>query len=169
MFKKKPDQPKNFVLYKIPKYSKIKRYHKGRIRGFEFNAVQSQLRYGKFGLKILKGINLREKHIKAIRETLQRKKLLTKAKPTLLIRGIFNIPVSKKPNEIRMGKGKGAIDHWILRVKPGRVLFELTRIVTSVGKALRILKVIQFILGVPIQLVSIQTYYKNFRVIKIFA
>lgn len=157
-------QQKKFVLYRIPKRIKFKRSHKGFIKGFEQNFIKNNIRYGIFGLKILKPLKLREHHIKAIRETLQRRKLLTKAKPTLLIRGHFNIPVTKKPNEIRMGKGKGGVDHWIVRVKPGQILFELTYNVNRFTKAIKILFVVQAILGVPMQLVQIQKYYKNFRI-----
>jgi large subunit ribosomal protein L16 len=158
------NQQKKFTLYRVPKRIKFKRWHKGNIRGFEQHFIQNNIRYGIFGLKILKPLKLHEYHIKAIRETLQRRKLLAKAKPTLLIRGHFNIPVTKKPNEIRMGKGKGGHDHWIVRVKPGRILFELTHHVIKVTRAIKILSIVQAILGVPVQLLQIQKYYKNFRV-----
>jgi large subunit ribosomal protein L16 len=106
-----PKVQKKFVLYRKPKRTRFKRLHKGVVRGVEQNCIRTNLRFGIFGLKILKPIKLTENHIKAIREKLQRQKLLIKAKPTVLIRGHFNVPVTKKPNEIRMGKGKGAVNH----------------------------------------------------------
>lgn len=149
---------------KVPKRTKFKRLHKGRINGFEYNTKRTNICYGSFGLKILKPIRLTQAQITSIRTTISRRKLLKKKQHTLWIRGLFDIPVSKKPNEIRMGKGKGAVHHWIMRVKPGKILFEVSSM--SYYKAKRIFEIIKSALGIPGQMICLKTYSKKFRIIK---
>ncbi len=99
------------ALIKAARFSKFKRVHKGLIKGYVNNLTNNNLRYGIFGLKILKPCRLKQEHIDAFRETISRKRLLKKKIYKIWIRGLLNIPVSKKPNEIRMGKGKGSVNH----------------------------------------------------------
>lgn len=149
------------ALIKVARKSKFKRMHKGLIKGYANNATNSNLRYGNFGLKILKPCRLKQEHIDTFRETLSRKRLLKKKIYKMWIRGILNIPVSKKPNEIRMGKGKGSVSHWVLNLKPGKVFVELNQM--SVNLAKRVFKAFQVSIGVPCQMICRTTKNKRFR------
>ncbi len=108
---KKQNKKNKHLLIKTSARFKFKRVNKGKIKGFEFNQTNTTVRYGRFGLKLLKPLKVTHKNVEAFRATIARKKLLKKNKHVMWIRGLFNIPVSKKPNEIRMGKGKGPVDH----------------------------------------------------------
>jgi len=149
------------ALIKISRKTKFKRVHKGLIKGYANNIVNSSLRYGIFGLKILKPCRLKQEHIDAFRETLSRKRLLKKKIYKMWIRGILNIPVSKKPNEIRMGKGKGIVNHWVLNLKPGKIFIELNQMPFSLAK--RVFKAFQASIGVPCQMICRITKNKRFR------
>jgi large subunit ribosomal protein L16 len=152
------------VLIKTPSRFKYKRLHKGRINGFEFNQINTSLCYGAFGLKILKPLKLIQKHVTAFKTVIDRKKLLKKKQQILWVRGLLNISVTKKPNEIRMGKGKGPFDHWIMRIKPGKIFVELSPM--SNYHAKRIFKIILNILGVPGQIVQLKRKNNSLRFLK---
>jgi len=74
---------------------------------------------------------------------------------------MLNVPVSKKPNEIRMGKGKGSVNHWVLNIKPGKIFIELNQMSFSLAK--RVLKAFQASIGVPCQMIRRITKNKRFR------
>lgn len=105
----------------IPKKTKYKKYQKGHpAKGISIRC--NSLSYGKYGLKALKSGKITAKQIEAIRRTIMRK---TKKLGKLWIRVFPDIPVSLKPAEVRMGKGKGNVEYWISKIKAGRILFEL--------------------------------------------
>ncbi len=103
-----------------PKRTKYRKAHKGRIHG---NAKGgSQLNFGQFGLKALDPERVTARQIEAARRAIQRHLRRT---GKLWIRVFPDLPVSQKPAEVRQGKGKGSPEYWAVRVKPGRILFEI--------------------------------------------
>ena len=103
-----------------PARTKYRKAHKGRIHG---NASRcNKLNYGAYGLKALQPERIISNQIEAARVALTRH---MKRTGKVWTRVFSNIPVSKKPVEVRMGKGKGSTEFWVCRVKPGRILFEV--------------------------------------------
>ncbi len=103
-----------------PKKTKFRKAHKGRIHG---NAKGgTELNFGAFGLKALQPERITARQIEAARRTITR---YMKRQGRLWIRIFPDVPVSKKPLEVRQGKGKGSPEFWACRVKPGRIMFEL--------------------------------------------
>ena len=103
-----------------PTRSKYRKAHKGRIHG---KASRGELlNYGSYGLKAMQPERIIGKQIEAARVALTR---YMKRTGKVWLRIFPNIPVSKKPTEVRMGKGKGAPEYWACRVKPGRIIFEV--------------------------------------------
>ena len=103
-----------------PKQTKFKKFRKIRIKRIEHR--QTSLEFGSFGLRTLEGGQISSKQIQAVRRVITRK---LKRTGKLWIRIFPNIPVTKKPIEVRMGKGKGAVDHWVAVVKPGTIIYEI--------------------------------------------
>ena len=103
-----------------PVRTKYRKAFKGRIHGNAARAVK--LNYGQFGLKAIQPDRIIGKQIEAARVALTR---YMKRTGKVWTRIFPNIPVSKKPTEVRMGKGKGSIEYWACRVKPGRIMFEV--------------------------------------------
>src|SRR6186997_3546979 len=103
-----------------PARTKFRKAHKGRIKGLATSA--NNLDFGQFGLKALEPERLTARQIEAARRAITRH---IKRQGRLWIRVFPDVPVSKKPAEVREGKGKGAVEYWAARVKPGRILFEL--------------------------------------------
>ena len=117
-----------------PVRTKFRKAFKGRIHGKAARAVK--LNYGQFGLKAIEPERIIGKQIEAARVALTRH---MKRQGRVWTRIFPNIPVSKKPIEVRMGKGKGALDHYVAVVKPGRILFEISGVPIDVAKeALRL-------------------------------
>ena len=104
----------------IPKQVKYKKYQKGRI-SYNFNYSQN-FKFAPYALVATSSARIRSSHIYAAQLAIKRK-ILRDGK--LYTRIFPHIPVTKKPLEVRMGKGKGAISYWMTRVKPGTFLFEL--------------------------------------------
>ncbi len=103
-----------------PKKTKYRKAHKGRIHG---NAKGgSSLAFGSFGLKALAPERITARQIEAARRALTRH---IKRQGKVWIRVFPDVPVSKKPLEVRMGSGKGSPEFWVARVKPGRIMFEI--------------------------------------------
>lgn len=103
-----------------PKRTKYRKAHKGRIHG---NAKGgAQLNFGEFGLKALDPERVTARQIEAARRAITRHLRRT---GKLWIRVFPDLPVSQKPAEVRQGKGKGSPEYWAVRVKPGRILFEV--------------------------------------------
>ena len=103
-----------------PARTKFRKSHKGRIHGYSSRC--DKLNFGSFGLKSLQPERVASKQIEAARVALTRH---MKRAGKVWTRIFPNIPVSKKPIEVRMGKGKGTPEFWVCRVKPGRILFEV--------------------------------------------
>ncbi|QQG36203.1 MAG: 50S ribosomal protein L16 [Micavibrio aeruginosavorus] len=103
-----------------PKRSKFRKQHKGRIHG---NAKGgTTLAFGEFGLKALAPERITARQIEAARRAITRH---MKRQGKVWIRVFPDVPVSKKPLEVRMGSGKGSPEFYVCRVKPGRIMFEL--------------------------------------------
>ena len=102
-----------------PKRLKFHKQHKGRIHGMAKGG--SELSFGSYGLKALSPERVTARQIEAARRAITRE---MKRAGRLWIRIFPDVPVSDKPAEVRMGKGKGAIEFWVARVKPGRIMFE---------------------------------------------
>ena len=112
-----------------PTRSKYRKAHKGRIHG---NATRAaKLNYGQYGLKAIQPDRVIGKQIEAARVALTR---YMKRTGKVWTRVFPNSPVSKKPTEVRMGKGKGAPEYWACRVKPGRIIFEVDGIDESTAR-----------------------------------
>jgi len=103
-----------------PKRTKYRKAHKGRIHG---NAKGgTQLNFGAFGLKAITPNRVTSRQIEAARRAITRH---IRRAGRVWIRIFPDVPVSSKPAEVRMGKGKGSPEFWVCRVKPGRIMFEL--------------------------------------------
>ena len=103
-----------------PKRTKYRKAFKGRIHGNARGGVM--LNFGAFGLKALEPERVTARQIEAARRALTR---FMKRQGRVWIRIFPDVPVSKKPAEVRQGKGKGSVEYWICRVKPGRMMFEV--------------------------------------------
>src|SRR5574337_788930 len=103
-----------------PMRTKFRKAHKGRIKGVATSATN--LDFGEYGLKAMEPDRITARQIEAARRALTRH---MKRAGRVWIRVFPDVPVSKKPIEVRMGKGKGAPEYWIVRVAPGRIMFEI--------------------------------------------
>jgi len=103
-----------------PARTKHRKAFKGRIHGLAKGGTQ--LNFGAFGLKALEPNRITAREIEAARRTITRH---LKRVGRVWIRVFPDVPVSKKPAEVRMGSGKGTPELWVCRVKPGRILFEI--------------------------------------------
>ena len=103
-----------------PKKSKYRKAHKGRIKGKAKSGTS--LNFGSYGLKALTAERITSRQIEAARRAITRH---MKRSGRVWIRIFPDVPVSKKPVEVRMGKGKGTPEFWAARVKPGRIMFEI--------------------------------------------
>ncbi len=103
-----------------PKKTKYRKAHKGRIHGVAKGGAT--LAFGAFGLKALEPDRITARQIEAARRAITRH---IKRQGKVWIRVFPDVPVSKKPLEVRMGSGKGSPEWWAARVKPGRILFEM--------------------------------------------
>ena len=88
--------------------------------------------FGTFGLKAITGARLTNRQIESARIAMTRS---MKREGKVWIRIFPDKPITKKPQEVRMGKGKGAVDHWVAQVKPGRIMFELDGVTPEVAQA----------------------------------
>ena len=112
-----------------PKKTKFRKAHKGRIKGVATSGAT--ISFGQFGLKAMEPERLTARQIEAARRAMTRH---MKRAGRVWIRIYPDVPVSKKPLEVRMGSGKGTPELWVVRVKPGRILFELDGVSTAVAK-----------------------------------
>jgi large subunit ribosomal protein L16 len=112
-----------------PTRTKFRKAHKGRIHGVATSGID--LAFGQFGLKAMEPDRLTARQIEAARRALTRH---MKRAGQVWIRVYPDTPVSKKPLEVRMGSGKGAVEYWVARVKPGRILFEVDGIPVELAK-----------------------------------
>ena len=113
----------------LPKKTKFRKAHKGRIHG---NAKGgSDLNFGAYGLKALAPERITARQIEAARRAITRH---MKRQGKVWIRIFPDVPVSKKPLEVRMGSGKGSPEFWVCRVKPGRIMFELDGVPEGIAR-----------------------------------
>ena len=111
-----------------PKKTKYRKAHKGRIRGKAKGGTT--LNFGSYGLKALTAERVTSRQIEAARRAITRH---MKRAGKVWIRIFPDVPVSKKPTEVRMGKGKGTPEYWAARVKPGRVMFEIEGVPSDIA------------------------------------
>ena len=117
-----------------PKRTKYRKQQKGRVRGLAHRG--STLAFGTFGLKTLDASYITSRQIEAARIAMTR---YMKREGNVWIRIFPDKPITAKPLEVRMGKGKGALDHYVAVVKPGRIMFEMDGVPLEVAKeALRL-------------------------------
>ena len=117
-----------------PKRTKYRKQQKGRNRGLAHRG--STISFGTFGLKSLDGGFITNRQIEAARIAMTR---FMKREGNVWIRIFPDKPITSKPQEVRMGKGKGALDHYVAVVKPGRIMFEIDGVNMETGQeALRL-------------------------------
>ena len=113
----------------LPKRTKFRKAHKGRIHG---NAKGgTSLNFGAFGLKALQPERITARQIEAARRAITRH---IKRQGRVWIRIFPDVPVSQKPTEVRMGKGKGSPEYYACRVKPGRIIFEIDGVSEEIAR-----------------------------------
>src|SRR3974390_1003109 len=112
-----------------PKKTKFRKAHKGRIHGTATSGAT--LSFGQFGLKAIEPDRVTARQIEAARRALTRH---MKRAGRVWIRVFPDVPVSKKPAEVRMGSGKGAPEYWVAKIKTGRILFEVDGVDTETAK-----------------------------------
>ncbi len=117
-----------------PKRTKFRKQHKGRIHGLAKGGTD--LNFGAFGLKAVEPERVTARQIEAARRAMTRH---MKRAGRVWIRIFPDVPVTKKPTEVRMGKGKGSVEYWACRVKPGRIMFEIDGVPEDIAReALRL-------------------------------
>ena len=103
-----------------PKRTKFRKQHKGRIHGAASGGTE--LNFGSFGLKAIEPERITARQIEAARRAMTRH---MKRQGRVWIRIFPDVPVTQKPTEVRMGKGKGSVEYWVAPVKAGRIMFEI--------------------------------------------
>jgi len=112
-----------------PKRTKFRKQQKGRNRGLA--QVGCNVSFGEFGLKATTRGALSARQIEAARRALTRH---MKRQGKVWIRIFPDVPITKKPIEVRMGKGKGPVDHWVAKIQPGRMIFEVEGVTEEVAR-----------------------------------
>lgn len=112
-----------------PKRTKYRKAHKGRIHGHAKGGTL--LNFGSYGLKAVSPNRVTARQIEAARRAMTRH---MKRAGRVWIRIFPDLPVTQKPAEVRQGKGKGSVEYWACRVKPGRIMFEVDGVTMSVAK-----------------------------------
>ena len=112
-----------------PKRTKFRKMHKGRIKGVAKGGTS--LNFGAYGLKAQEPSRVTARQIEAARRAMTRH---MKRAGRVWIRIFPDVPVSKKPTEVRMGKGKGTPEFWAAKVKPGRIMFEIDGVPVEVAR-----------------------------------
>ena len=112
-----------------PKRTKFRKQHKGRIKGKAKGGTE--LNFGSYGLKATEPERVTARQIEATRRAITRH---MKRAGRVWIRIFPDVPVTKKPTEVRMGKGKGSVEYWAARVKPGRIMFEIDGVPENVAR-----------------------------------
>ena len=117
-----------------PKRTKFRKMFKGRIHGEAKGGFE--LNFGTYGLKAVEPDRVTARQIEAARRAMTRH---MKRQGRVWIRIFPDVPVTQKPTEVRMGKGKGSVEYWAAKVKPGRVMFEIDGVSEAVAReALRL-------------------------------
>ncbi|MBP9827186.1 50S ribosomal protein L16 [Candidatus Saccharibacteria bacterium] len=113
----------------LPRKTKFRKAFKGKNRGFA--ARGTNLDFGRYGLKAMANERITSRQIEAARRAMTR---YIKRGGKVWIRVFPHTPVTQKPNEVRMGSGKGAVDHYVARVQAGRIIFELDGVSEEIAK-----------------------------------
>ena len=112
-----------------PKRTKFRKAHKGRIHGDAKGGAF--LNFGSYGMKALQPERITARQIEAARRAITRH---IKRQGRVWIRIFPDVPVTKKPTEVRMGKGKGSVEFWAAKVKPGRIIFEIDGVSEEIAR-----------------------------------
>ena len=112
-----------------PQKTKFRKAHKGRIHGVAKGGTE--LNFGQYGLKSQEPDRVTARQIEAARRAITRE---MKRQGRVWIRVFPDVPVSKKPTEVRMGKGKGSVEYWVAPVKAGRIMFEIDGVPASLAE-----------------------------------
>ncbi len=112
-----------------PKRTKYRKAHKGRVHGLAKGGTE--LNFGSYGLKATTTGRITARQIEAARRAITRR---MKRAGRVWIRIFPDVPVSTKPTEVRMGKGKGSPEYWMARVKPGRIMFEVDGVDENIAR-----------------------------------
>ena len=112
-----------------PKRTKFRKQHKGRIKGVAKGGTD--LNFGSYGLKAMEPERVTARQIEATRRAITR---AMKRAGRVWIRIFPDVPVSKKPTEVRMGKGKGSVEYWAAKIKPGRIMFEIDGVSDDIAR-----------------------------------
>jgi large subunit ribosomal protein L16 len=112
-----------------PKRTKFRKQFKGRNRGLA--TTGSKVSFGEYGLKAVERGRVTARQIEAARRAMTRH---VKRGGKIWIRVFPDVPVSKKPLEVRMGKGKGNVEYWVCKIQPGRVLYEMEGVDESIAR-----------------------------------
>ena len=112
-----------------PKRTKFRKAFKGRIHGLAKGGTD--LNFGAYGMKVVEPGRITARQIEAARRAITRH---LKRVGRVWIRIFPDVPVSKKPAEVRMGKGKGSVELWVARVKPGRIMFEIDGVPRAIAQ-----------------------------------
>ena len=131
----------------MPRKIKYRKSQKGKIRGIATSG--NKIHFGEYGLKAIENGLIRSNHIEACRVVVARK---MKGVGKLWINIFPHKPVTKKPAETRMGKGKGELDHWVAVIKRGKVVFEISGVPEDFAKM--VLRLVSFKLPVKTKFIS---------------
>ena len=112
-----------------PKKTKYRKMHKGRIKGSAKGGFT--LNFGEYGLKAMQPERITARQIEAARRAISRH---VKRVGRMWIRIFPDVPVTRKPAEVRMGSGKGSVEFWAARVQPGRIMFEIDGVPEAVAR-----------------------------------
>ena len=137
-----------------PKRVKHRKVQKGRIRGIAQRG--HRIAFGDFGLKILEPGRITARQIEAVRIVIAR---TMQRKGQVWLRAFPDTPITKKPAEVRMGKGKGNPEYWVAKIKPGRILFEIAGVPFEVAK--EAMRIADHKLGVKTKMTIRRGYFDN--------
>ncbi len=112
-----------------PKRTKFRKQHKGRNRGFALRG--NSVSFGEYGLKSLQRGRITARQIESARRAITRH---VKRSGKMWIRIFPDKPITKKPLEVRMGKGKGSVEYWVAEIKPGTILYEINGVPEDVAR-----------------------------------
>lgn len=112
-----------------PKRTKFRKQHKGRNRGVATSG--NSVSFGEFGIKAMGTARITARQIEAARRTISR---YIKRTGKIWIRIFPDKPITKKPIEVRMGKGKGSVEYWVAQIQPGKVLFEIEGVTDDIAR-----------------------------------
>jgi len=113
----------------LPKRTKFRKQFRGKNRGLANNG--NKVSFGEYGLKTLERGEITSRQIEAARRAISRH---VKRGGKIWIRIFPDTPITQKPLEVRMGKGKGSVEHWVAKVQPGKMLYEIEGVSESVAR-----------------------------------